>query len=66
MPSYAIFSTEISFIMRGWKRTNTIIIEKHIFFNLTTEQTTRQPIKPSMLNAIGTTAELLHRQNIKL
>lgn len=52
--------------MRGWKRTNTIIIEKHIFFNLTAEQTTRQPIKPSMLNAIGTTAELLHRQNIKL
>lgn len=38
MPSYAIFSTEISFIMRGWKRTNTIIIEKHIFFNLTAEK----------------------------
>lgn len=35
------------------------------FFNLTAEQTTRQPIKPSMLNAIGTMAELLHRQNIK-
>lgn len=46
MPSYAIFSTEISFIMRGWKITNTIIIEKHIFL---TSLQSKQPGNQSNL-----------------